>query len=319
MKLVMHTTVAFGYNGPIFDAHTHIIGTDRVGLLDHIAESFGITKTLAIIHSQGDLISAKERYPERYVFAKYFSGAFILTSSPSEVTKEVRILQDEGYVAAKTHFAPFWIQRIEERPLVRRVDADAFDYFFNEIEELGTPLIIHISDPDTYYATRYSDVALYGTKDEHIDQFDRRLSRNNHLRFQAAHFAAQPEIHRLPQLSQMLEHHKNLFIDMSSARWMARELGKNVERSRDFFIAFADRILFATDCVTRHSDPEYYRGRYFTLRTLLETDVRGVPLPFEDSDTAATGGTFINGLDLPDNVLRRIYWENAVKLYDLEG
>jgi len=40
-------------------------------------------------------------------------------------------------------------------------------------------------------------------------------------------------------------------------------------------------------------------------------------LPFADTDTENTGGTFINGLSLPKKVLSRLYWDNAQALYGL--
>jgi hypothetical protein len=48
---------------------------------------------------------------------------------------------------------------------------------------------------------------------------------------------------------------------------------------------------------------------------LLETNVVNEPLPFIDADTAEIGGTFINGLSLPEEVLKKIYWDNAMQRY----
>ncbi|MHA1615349.1 MAG: hypothetical protein ACTSYJ_10930, partial [Candidatus Thorarchaeota archaeon] len=56
-------------------------------------------------------------------------------------------------------------------------------------------------------------------------------------------------------------------------------------------------------------------GRYLALRLLFETDVRNVPLPFVDADTVNTGGTHINGLNLPKSVLDKIYWKNATRFF----
>ncbi|MCK5238980.1 MAG: hypothetical protein KAR33_05485, partial [Candidatus Thorarchaeota archaeon] len=81
---------------------------------------------------------------------------------------------------------------------------------------------------------------------------------------------------------------------------------------------------FGTDCIAflrfkwRFGSKNYYDLRYLALRLLFETDVRGMPLPFKDKDTMNTGGTLINGLSLPDRVLRKIYWENAVRFYGEE-
>ncbi len=41
----------------------------------------------------------------------------------------------------------------------------------------------------------------------------------------------------------------------------------------------------------------------------------GLEAKTSDAETVDTGGTFINGLDLPLGVLRKLYLENANRLY----
>ena len=61
---------------------------------------------------------------------------------------------------------------------------------------------------------------------------------------------------------------------------------------------------------------KYYITRYLTFQALLESSVRDLPLPFPDAEN--NNETVINGLDLPLDVLKKIYWENASKLYGLK-
>ncbi len=234
-----------------------------------------------------------------------------------KIIPEIERLQTQGYGVAKVHFAPFWIDRLAGKDSVPPVNSEVYDSFFETLSDYGIPTIMHIGDPDTYFATRYSDVASYGTKEEHINALEQRLQKSPNLKLQVAHFAAQPEPHRLDNLDRMLSTYKNLRVDISSARWMSRELGKDPERARRLIIKHQDSILFATDCVARTLEYNYYDGRFLALRLLLETDVRNVPLPFVDTDTIATGGTFINGLNIPESALSKIYMENAMKLHEL--
>jgi predicted TIM-barrel fold metal-dependent hydrolase len=96
---------------------------------------------------------------------------------------------------------------------------------------------------------------------------------------------------------------------------MVRELSKDVGKAREFLMKYSDRILFGTDLSANRSNMEYFGARYLAQRYLWETDVKGEPLPFEDDDTKDSGGTFINGLDLPLSVLQKLYWENAIRVY----
>lgn len=302
------------YSGPIFDAHTHVLDLDALRLLMKIEDRYGVEKSLAIIH--GDSFREYENaFPGRFIFARYLSGWTVFIDGLDGAVAEVATLRDRGYGMVKMHFAPIWSDRLSEIEHVPPIDSHKFDALFDAISDQGLPLLVHIADPDTYFATRYTDSRVYGTKEEHLQEFENRLYRNPNLTFQAAHFAAQPEPHRLENLGRMFDKYPNLNVDLGSARWMCREFGRSPKHARDFILRNADRILFGTDCVTRTQDEAYYNGRYSSLRLMLESDVERMPLPFEDKDTVDSGGTFIYGLDLPESALNKIYWENAKRIH----
>ncbi|TFF95731.1 hypothetical protein EU546_02760 [Candidatus Thorarchaeota archaeon] len=303
------------YDGPIFDAHSHVVDEEHIDLLVRIGEGYGVEKSLLIVHGNAGIERYEERYPERFVFAKYFSGWMIFGEGLDQAVPEVHSMREEGYGVAKVHFAPFWSDRISEVKNIPPLDSPEFDPFFEALAEEDIPILIHVSDPDTYYQTRYEDTSVYGTKDEHLMELEQRLNSSRDVTFQVAHFGAQAEIHRLENLGRLFDRYSNLNVDTGSARWMVRELGQDPEKARDFVTRFSDRILFGSDCVARTNDISYYEGRYLSERMLWESDVRDVPLPFVDKDTVDSGGTFINGLSLDDNVLERIYWKNALRLH----
>ncbi|MEM4734735.1 MAG: amidohydrolase family protein [Candidatus Thorarchaeota archaeon] len=300
------------YSEDIFDAHTHAVDLDALGLMVRVGSALGIRHSLLVLH-EGSVRAVRDRYPAMFVFARpLYPGELLdICNSPTRVDDVTR----DGYSVLKVHFAPFWIDRLEDTGAVRPVDDPSLDCFFEAAESANIPVLIHVSDPDTYYRSRYANAARYGTKDKHISQFESRLSRHPGLTFQVAHFCAQPEIERLDNLDRLMRSYNNLYVDTGSARWMARELGVDPARAHNFFVRHSRRILFGSDCVARSDDPEYYRARYYSERMLLESDVRGLPLPFVDNDTVNAGGTVINGLALPDHVLRQVYWENAQRLY----
>ena len=82
------------------------------------------------------------------------------------------------------------------------------------------------------------------------------------------------------------------------------ELGRQPYRARAFFLKYADRILFGTDLLP---DAEMYRLYYRFLETADEY--------FEYPSHASRQGRWnIYGVFLPDDVLRKVYRENALKL-----
>ena len=302
------------YSGPIFDAHTHIGTIDEISRMIAIEEDFGVSKQIGIVHNEEGFQAAKEKYPDRFIFAKYLSLKDIAQYNVGPVLDQIAKLRDQGYSLAKSWFGPRWRDWVAV-PKDFRINHRKLEPIFQALEDNGIPLIIHISDPDTYYASQYKDSEKYGTKDEHLKELEDVLNRHSKLRFQVPHFGAQPEIHRLPNLARWMDKFPNMTVDTASSRWMARELSKDSVKAREFVLKYSDRVLFGTDIESDQDDRDYFSGRYIAQRILWETNERGTPLPFPDADTKDTGGTVINGLDLPLSVLEKLYWENGKRLY----
>ena len=279
-----------------------------------IEDDFDVSKQIGIAHNEEGFLATKEKYPHRFIFAKYLSMKDIAQYNVEPVLDQIAKLRDQGYSLAKSWFGPRWRDWIDV-PKDFQISHRRLEPIFQALEDNGIPLIIHVGDPDTYYASQYKDSEKYGTKDEHLQQLEKVLSRYPKLKFQVAHLGAQPEISRLSNLSRWMDKHPNTVFDTASSRWMARELSKDPQKAREFMLKYSDRILFGTDCSSNQSDRDYFSGRYISQRILWESDERGTPLPFPDADTKDTGGTFINGLDLPLSVLEKLYWENAKRLY----
>ena len=282
-----------------------------------IEDDFGVSAQIGIVHDEGGFQTAKERYPDRLVFAKYLSLKDIAQYNVEPVLDEISSLQEQGYSLAKSWFGPRW-RDYREVTKDFRIDHPRLEPIFQALEDDGIPLIIHVGDPDTYYASQYRDSERYGTKDEHLKQIEEAISRHPKLLFQIPHLGAQPEIHRLPALARWMEEYPNVVVDTASSRWMARELSKDPGKAREFMVKYSDRVLFGTDLFSNREAIDF-SGRYVAQRILWETSERGTPLPFPDADTKDTGGTFINGLDLPLPVLRKLYWENANRIYRAQG
>ena len=312
-------TEEWKYKGPIFDAHTHIGEPDTIDRMLQIEDEFGVVAQVGIVHSKEGFEYAKDKHPERFVFAKYLSLRDIAHYNVAPVIDDISRTKDEGYSLAKTWFGPRWRDYVEDVPNDFRIDSPKLAPVFQALEDNDLPLLIHVADPDTYFQLHYQDTSRYGTKEDNLNQLEPVLERYPNLLFQIPHFGAQPEIHRLTNLGRWLDRFPNVILDTASSRWMARELSKDQQKASAFLKKYSNRILFGTDLSTNRGDKEYFHGRYHAQRLLWETDVQGKPLPFEDADTKDSGGTYINGLDLPLSVLRKLYWKNAIRVYNRSG
>ncbi|MEE9379066.1 MAG: amidohydrolase family protein [Candidatus Lokiarchaeia archaeon] len=312
------TAVSAKYYGPKFDAHVHLGRIKGINNLIKFREEFNITKSVGIVWGDNNE-ELETKFPDKFVFAKYFRSRhlFNVDTDPKLLTDSIDQIYKQGFPIIKFWFGPRWRDYVKAQfkiePRNIRLSDEFFKSIFAKIEELGLFLLIHVGDPDLWYEKVYQPVSRYGTKKEHLDDFEVVLSSFPKLKVLQAHFGSRPE--DLENLSRWFESYPNYYIDTSSARWMARELGRYPEKAKEFIIKYSDRILFGTDLVQDRNKPvsKYYRTRYYTFQALLETSVRDLPLPFPDPEN--NDNTKINGLDLPLDILKKIYWENANKLF----
>lgn len=197
-----------------------------------------------------------------------------------------------------------------------RIDDERLDPLYKKAAELRVPIMYHIADPDAFFrpidATneRYEELAAhpewsyYGShfgKLELLAQRDRVIARHPNTTFVGAHVAEHPE--NLAYVSNLLDRNPNLHVDIGAR---CAELGRQPYTAREFFLKYADRILFGTDLIP---EVNMYRMHYRFLETRDEY--------FEYPSHASRQGRWnIYGLFLPDDVLRKVYRENAIHLLD---
>jgi len=195
-----------------------------------------------------------------------------------------------------------------------RIDDDRLAPIFDKAAELGIPVMFHTADPDAFFLPldehneRYEELAAHPdwsfhgshfSKSELLDQRDRVIARHPKTTFVAAHVAECGE--NLARVTSLLERFPNVLVDISAR---ASELGRQPYSAREFFLRFADRILFGADLVPEES---MYRLYFRFLETADEY--------FEYPSHASRQGRWnIYGLHLPDEVLRKVYRENALRL-----
>ena len=106
----------------------------------------------------------------------------------------------------------------------------------------------------------------------------------------------------LTEVSKWLDEHPNLVVEISSR---IGELGRQPYTARDFLMKYQDRVLFGTDGPWPEQRLRYY-WRF------LET--RDEYFPYSEKEPQPQGAWFIFGIHLPDEVLEKVYFKNALKL-----
>ena len=196
------------------------------------------------------------------------------------------------------------------------VDDPRLDPIWTKCGELGIPVVIHVSDPVAFhtpidkYNERYDELgahpdwSFYGekfpySKDEILDQLYRVIAKHPNTIFVSTHMGNLAE--DLGRVAGWLEQYPNMYVDIDAR---ISELGRQPYTARKFIIKYQDRVLFGTDTPP---DAEAYQVYY----RFLETDDEYFD-PVKSHHQQ--GRWMIYGINLPDDVLEKVYNKNALKI-----
>ncbi len=199
------------------------------------------------------------------------------------------------------------------------VNDPRLDPLWTKAGELSLPILIHVGDPAAFFDPidrhneRYEELkanpdwSFYGPQypslQTVLNQFERVASAHPQTTFILAHLGNRTD--DLTAAGAMLDRNPNLFMDISAR---VSELGRQPRAARAFFIRYQDRLLFGTD---GNPEPSVYR----TFFRFLETSDEYFVYPFWPEFNY--GRWKIYGVNLPDDVLRKLYHDNAAKLLGL--
>jgi predicted TIM-barrel fold metal-dependent hydrolase len=300
------------YTGPIIDAHTHPWPPEEAARLMQVAEAFGVRRLCGIV-GLDEIEPLRRVLGDRFVPVVWTDHDHV--REPERFARDnLRILREAKKLGASA--AKFWYAPKFHAESGLWFGHDALNPVFETLIELGMAALVHISDPNCWFATKYADRAAYGTKAQQYEGLERVLARYPALRLQGAHFGGDPE--DLDHIRRLLDTYPNYFIDSSATKWIARELSARPEESRAFIVERADRIVFGSDLVAfAGAGPADYGSRYWVQRWLWEGEgERASPIP--DECAPPPTGPRVRGLSLPDDVLRRLYADNARRLLGIE-
>lgn len=297
--------------GAVIDWHSHLLaarhGRDWFAAADH----FGIDQFVTMTPLE-EALSLLRDDPDRLHFIAIPKWQDTTSFWNDEWLRRIEAFYNLGSRVVKFHMAPGTMSARKWR-----LDSPEFKRLLDEAVARGMIIMTHVGDPDTWYHGKYTDRDKFGTRDEHYATWETVLCEYRDHPWVGAHLGGNPEdLHRLQR---MLDAFPNLYLDCSATRWMVREISDRRDAARDFFIRNAERILFGTDQVSGDDRGfDFLASRFWSHRKLWETAYTG-PSPIFDPDLPDDRQPRIRGLALPDDVLQKIYHDNAVNLMGRVG
>ena len=192
------------------------------------------------------------------------------------------------------------------------VDDPELDPVFEAAGRLGIPVLMHVGEPESFYEPvdrlneRWLELTLlperrlpadrYPSFDTMMAERDRRFARHPETTFIAAHMGW--HANDLGRLGALLDRLPNVYAETGAILY---ELGRQPRTARAFFTRYQDRILFGKDRYAPDEFPYYWR----TFETGDE---------YFDYYRRYHAFWKMYGMELPDDVLRKVYYRNALAL-----
>lgn len=191
-------------------------------------------------------------------------------------------------------------------------DDPRLDPIWEKAGQLGIPVLIHTGEPASFwlpvdkYNERYLELMelpgrrrsdpRFASFQETMEEQHNVFRRHPHTNFIAAHLDWSGQ--DLAALGKLLDELPNVNVDIAAVLY---ELGRQPRAARAFLTKYQDRVLMGKDTWAPEEFPVYFR--------VLETDDE-----YFDYYRKRHAFWKMYGLALPDDVLKKIYYKNALRL-----
>ncbi|MEX2273440.1 MAG: amidohydrolase family protein [Vicinamibacterales bacterium] len=192
------------------------------------------------------------------------------------------------------------------------VDDPELDPVWSAVGRLNVPVLIHTGEPPQFFEPpdftneRWLELALFPSRRNYgptnvkfgqlIAERDRMFAKHPKTRFIAAHFGYHG--HDLKAAAALLDKLPNVYLEVAAVLY---DFGRQPRTAAAFFTKYQDRVMFGKDTYAPSEYPYYWR--------VFET-------ADEYFDYYRDYHAFwkLYGMDLSDAVLRKLYYQTALKV-----
>ena len=347
--LQVHETHVARARFPVIDFHTHItrsakslrgvsLASDRVylGGSEELLAVMDRKNVLAMVNLTGgydkgleDVIAKYDRaFPSRFCsFTEPCYERFKQPGYPQVQAEAIERSHRQGARGLKIlkTLGLYLREDITSGKLVE-IDDPRFDPMWDACGQLNMPVAIHVSDPSAFFAptdrfneryeelTNHPDWSFYGgdvpSNAQLLEARNRVFAKHPKTQFVVLHVGNFAE--NLENVAENLDRFPNMSVDIAAR---IGELGRQPRTARKFFEKYQDRILFGTDA-SPHGDefPQqvFNDHLYEIYYRFLETDDEY--FDYAPAEIPPQGRWRIYGINLPETILRKVYFENAGRL-----
>ncbi len=303
---------------PFIDVHAHPNGgmpADTLGMLVEDMNDLNMAVMVNLSGRSGERLreiveNMKGRYPDRFIVFANLNFENVDDSDYGQQAAEQLAKDVENGASGLKIFKSLGMWITDKDSTRIRTDDPRFDPIWAKCAELGIPVLIHTGDPAPFWEAqdRFNERWL------ELKERPRRkrppeptwemimreqwnvIRRHPETTFISAHLSWLGN--DLARLGALLDSLPNMHVEIGA---VLAELGRQPRFARDWFIRYQNRILFGKDAWELTEYHVYFR----TLETADE---------YFDYYRRRHAFWKLYGLDLPDEVLRKVYYGNALRV-----
>ena len=304
---------------PFIDVHNHQWIMPIQDLEDLVVEmdslNMGVMVNLSGFRGkilEWSLDNVAENYPNRFVV--FLNLNFENLDDPGWPEEPLEMLENgvkQGVKGLKV-YKELGLNDLDNNGNRISVHDPRLDPIWAKCGELGIPILIHSGEPAPFWMPkdkkneRWLELKQYPSRyrnPEKLPSFDSIMSEQHavfrkhpNTKFINAHLGWYGN--DLTKLSELMDQFPNMYTEIGA---VLAEIGRQPKAARAFFVAYQNRILFGKDT--------YKMEEYYTYFRVLETDDE-----YFDYYRKRHANWKMYGMNLPDSVLRKVYYENALNI-----
>jgi uncharacterized protein len=262
-------------------------------------------------HLEKSLDNVKQAKPKRFIV--FTNMDFAAIDDPEWQGRMVKQLEEDvkkGANGLKIYKSLGMFTRDSHGNRVR-IDDPRIAPVWDKCGELGIPVLIHSADPKQFWQPidknneRWLELKLHPNRRHDTDtvkwetlikEQHNMFRRHPKTKFINAHLGWYGS--DLKRLAELMDAMPNMYTEIGA---VIAELGRQPRAAREFLIKYQDRVMFGKDSWV----PEEYETYFRVLETADEY------FPYHKRYHAFWR---MYGLALPDDVLKKIYYKNALKV-----
>lgn len=316
---------------PFIDVHSHhwnMAVQDLSGLVEEMDDlnmkfminlsgsgyaTFLGKQSLMDLNLSKSLKNVKENFPSR--FGVFVNLDLKKIDDKDFASSSVKILQNavkDGAIGLKI-YKDLGLTLKDSKGIRVKVDDKRLSPIWNACAKLNIPVLIHSGEPSPFFdpIDKYNERWLHARQKprsfrppEKYPSFDtvmkeqyNMFKNHSNTTFINAHMGWMAN--DLDKLEKHLDSLPNVYTEIGA---VIGELGRQPRRARQFFIDYQDRVMFGKDTYKKSEFDVYFR--------VLETNDE-----YFDYYRKRHGLWKMYGLNLPDEVLKKLYFKNALKLF----